>query len=297
MEIRFNDTIMPRVRGLLNSIGENGNVVQTPIHSGNGWLFFHDLLHEGYSKRSLINGLTSQDMELALVGLAKVHATTSYLLNIDNSIGQSSSAIPPQLVSSDPEALKVVVEVIGSWQGCEVYAEKLQKFSRNYDPSMQFSTVNFKCLVHSNFWMDNLLFKDQKVILTGYSSDQVGSPGLDLSYLLFTSSDINHSHEEWDHLLRVYYTELIRILCKFGYKGEVPTFLGIYIDLLQMAHFALLATIELIAQRVKDHDQFSILKQESTNQSVLCREILGRSGYKRLLQPILKYCYSKGILG
>lgn len=60
-----------------------------------------------------------------------------------------------------------------------------------------------------------------------FSHSSIASPGLDLTHLLFTSSQSSVKEPEWEKLLQLYHEELICILKKMNYPKPLPTLASI----------------------------------------------------------------------
>lgn len=200
--------------------------------------------------------------------------------------------------------MKSAAECVQKWPGCETYGIMLKKLSRSIvtkaSQAFDRDTIGLNCLTNSDLWINNLMLKHnpagkpEDVLFRDLSSGYYGSPGLDLAHILFTISD-NYGEEHWDRLLRIYHEELVRVLKHLGYKKEIPTFLDIYIEFLKRAQFALMRSVILIGLRLANYPRdISALIGEDPEQ--LQKQMFLHPKYRSLLEPILKFCYNKGIM-
>lgn len=309
--------VLPRAHALLQSIGDTSKLAAHCYHFNRSsrprYLIFDDLKEKAFLNVDRRVGLDLDHMELVMNRLGKWHATTGYLGEVDPTIYKQRTIKP--ISEGGPfdaffvSCMKSASEAVQKWSGCEKYAEKLMKLARtiNKKGSQAFEKdeAGFNCLTHSDLWINNIMFKynskggPEDVVFVDYSMGFHGSPGLDLAYFLFTSNVPDHGEADWDRMLRVYHNELVRVLDKLGYKKKVPSFLDIYIEFLKRAHYALLVATFLIPLRLVEdatHADISGLMGDSPEKVAFRRQIFSHPRYRSLLEPILKFCYNKGIM-
>lgn len=126
-----------------------------------------------------------------------------------------------------------------------------------------------------------------------------GSPGIDLSYLLFTSSSADIKDYEIDTLLQFYHQNLHANLIKLNYKLPIPTLIQIhncfskcgvigfmYSTLLLPLRFANLSTVK----------ELSGLVQQSEEALAFRKELFSEESLKTRFQFLLNYFDRKGFL-
>lgn len=318
MEIDCYATILPRVHNLLKSIGDNSQLAAhcyaTDKITRPRYLIFEDLKERGFVNVDRKIGLDFDHMTMVMQKLAKWHAATAYLGEIDQDVFKSRLTKPITETPRSFDALfvnsmKACAEIVQKWPGCEVYAEKLQKLSKvilrkcyeayDRDPN------GFNCLTHSDLWMNNIMFKfngknqPEDVVLVDYAFGYNGSPGLDIAYFLFSSNVVDNGEKQWDQLLRIYHDELVKVLTKLNYKKKIPSYLDIYIEFLRRAHFALAVAVFLIPIRLVEdstHADLGGLIGEEPEKQAFRKQLFGHPKYRSFLEPILQFCYNKGIL-
>ena len=195
-------------------------------------LVLEDLTSRGFHTASLTQGLSLSQASIALRSIAKIHAASvayakkrkidfrkkfPYLLTVDQALASFKSLVSrglPLLVKflqNKPEH-KTVRDKLQNY----LLGDKIESVIRNaFEPSEKIN-----CLVHCDFWVNNLLFKkkDDKELcfLIDWQLVTYGSPAIDLA-LLFTTSlaaDIRRDYRKT--LVTTYWTELKHHLLELG---------------------------------------------------------------------------------
>lgn len=319
LEINCYSVVLPRVIALMHSIGDTSKLAAKCFKvnrtSCPRYMIFDDLTSSAFRNADRRIGLDMAHMEMVVVKLAKWHATTGHLGEIDPEIF-SRRTIRPITLEPKPfdaffvNSMKSSAAEVKKWSGCEVYGEKLLKLSQTileksfhaYDRDAD----GFNCLTHSDLWMNNIMFKydgqgkPEDVVFVDYAIGYYGSPALDLMYFLFSSNIANHGEEQWDRLIRMYHEELVVVLTKLGYKKKIPSLLDIYIECIKRAHFALLTCTFLFPLRLVEdgtHADMSGLIGDEPEKVAFRKQLFSHPKYRSFLEPVLKFCYRKGILG
>lgn len=311
--------VLPRVYGLLKSAGDDTCKLSPVCHkiddTARPWYFaFEDLKHLGYANVNRKVGLDVAHLTLAVKKLAKWHAATAQLALIDpttmeNHNYRNVSAEVTNFHAFFEGALRSAADVVKTWSGCEIYGEKLHLLADTIIGKccQVFTRVEgaFNVLTHGDLWIANVMFKNDPegkpidAVFVDYAVGFHGSPGIDLSYLLFTSNAETNTDADWDELLRVYHTELVVNLKKIGFMGRIPTLLDIYVEYLRYSHYALMISTFIIPLRLIDDTTNSDLSNlvGDQPQNVAFRKMLfGTPQYRRFLEPLLKFWHRKGLL-
>lgn len=110
---------------------------------------------------------------------------------------------------------------------CDKLATKLETMSEVIFHKLQtvnkLDPIEFNCLIHSDLWNNNIMFSDDNALLIDFQMVHNGTPALDLSYSLFSSSIASMREPEFDCLFNYYHQQLSAILNKLGYKNDIPT--------------------------------------------------------------------------
>lgn len=318
LEIHCYSTVLPRVQALLQSIGDTTKLAAKCFKVSSStrprYMIFDDLSSHSFRNADRRVGLDMQHMELVVGRMAKWHATTAHLGEIDPEMYGRRTVRPITLEPKPFDAFFVnsmesCAEEVGKWSGCEVYGDKLKKLSKTilnksfhaYDRD----ETGFNCLTHSDLWMNNIMFKynasahPDDVVFVDFALGYHGSAALDLIYFLFSSNVAEHREEQWDRLMRIYHEELVEVLTKLGYKKKIPSLLDIYVDCIRRAHFALLTATFLIPLRLVEdgtHADLSGLVGDEPEKVAFRKQLFSHPKYRSFMEPILKFCYNKGIL-
>ena len=313
------ERVLPRVYALIKSVGDDTcklspECIRICENAQPRYLVFEDLKHLGYSNVSRWQGLDVPHMRLALKKLAKWHAATAHLAHIDPSTMSSHKF---RNVSMEVTAyhgffegaVRAAAEGVKTWPGCETYGEKLRLLAdkiiaKNCEVFVRDENA-FNVLNHGDMWLSNIMFKNDAqgqpvdAVFVDYSVGFYGSPGIDLSYLLFTSNAETNGEAEWDELLRVYHSELVATLKKLGYQGTVPSLLDIYVEYLRRSYYGLMISTFLIPLRLIENTEHSDIHNllGTEPQNVAFRKMLFETPkYRTFLEPLLKFWDRKGLL-
>lgn len=210
-------------------------------------------------------------MKLLITKLAKFHAATAVIQTSDKEIFKSHN-IPliDENVKTFHDMFKNILQdtsdITSYFEGYERIGEKLlqlkdsfvKKGRRIYDVDEN----AFNVLNHGDLWANNVMYKYDEndeaidVLMVDFQIGYWGSPGLDLTYLLFSSSADDIFEREWDQLLRIYHDELISTLKKLNFSKPLPSFTYLKMELLNRALLGVIFGILINAIRqLKDEDR------------------------------------------
>lgn len=125
-----------------------------------------------------------------------------------------------------------------------------------------------------------------------------GSPVLDLTYLLFTSSHAKVNDHEWEQLYRIYYEELKATLIRLKYGHSMLTFDELYQQIVEKgvysAMFAIFSVTMRLFDEVKDNDD--VLKFFIREEQPFRVYLMQRPHTRTLLTNLLMYFDKMGYL-
>lgn len=317
-ELACYKVVLPRVYSLLRGVGEETCKLSPVCHKIDEnmkprYFVFEDLKHLGYTTVDRRIGLDRSYLHLTMIKLAKFHATTAHLALIEPTTMDNHHYrnVSPDVKHFHPffeGAMRSAAEVIRTWPGCEVFGNKLFLLANTIiEKNCQVFTKEegFNVLNHGDLWVSNLMFRKDgqgrpdDVVFVDFAVGFYGSPGIDLSYLLFTSNTEDGTEADWDKLLRVYHTELVSTLQKLGFMGRIPTFLDIYVEYLRRCYYGLMISTFIIPLRLledtKDADLSGLLG-EGPEHVAFRKMLFGAPKYRNFIEPLLKFWDSKGLL-
>lgn len=318
-EMACNLKVLPRVYGLLKSVGDDTCKLSPECLKVNPlghprYFVFEDLRHLGYANVDRRVGLDVPHLRLAVRKLAKWHAATAHLAIIDPTTMETHKFpnVSPDITDFHAffeRALRSAANVIKTWEGCEVIGERLHNLADSIvTKCCQVFTREenaFNVLNHGDMWVNNIMFKNcaeglpVDAVFVDWAVGFYGSPGIDLSYLLFTSNTDTNTEADWDELLRTYHTELVANLKKLGFTGKVPSLLDIYVEFLRRSYYGLMISTFLIPLRLVEDtansDLGNLIGDEPHN--VAFRKMLfGTPKFRKHIENLLRFWNRKGLL-
>lgn len=126
-----------------------------------------------------------------------------------------------------------------------------------------------------------------------------GSPGIDLSYLLFTSSSDEIKDYEIDILLKFYHQQLYDNLIRLGYSRPIPSLIEIHNNFLKCGVIGFMYSCLLLPMRFADASSLKDISAlvEQTDEAInIRREMFADSSLKQRFQFLLNYFDRKGFL-
>lgn len=168
-EMYIYEKILPRIRDLLVSIGEQGDLFPETVYVDriNDVIVFEDLLLKNYVVKNKKYGFDHEHILLGLEKLAKIHAASAVLYEEDNSIYDS---LKSGMFTRDTDVYytffrsfwDTCAATVCNMQGYEKYGNKMQAISeqmieyanRVYDRI----EGDFHVMTHGDLWTTNLMF-------------------------------------------------------------------------------------------------------------------------------------------
>ncbi|KAL1377387.1 hypothetical protein pipiens_016299 [Culex pipiens pipiens] len=175
-------------------------------------------------------------------------------------------------------------------KGCQVYT---------------LNKADFNVLNHGDLWVNNVMYRYNsegvpiEAMLVDFAISYFGSPAIDLSFLLFTSSADDVTEEQFDLLLQSYHQSLLGTLNKLGYSQKLPTLLDIQEDMLRKGFIGVMYATFLLPLRVIEDTASADLGNllGSNEEAVQFRGSLYQNPrYQRRMEYLLNYFDRKGYL-
>lgn len=120
-------------------------------------------------------------------------------------------------------------------------------------------------------------FNKFKLFKVDFGLSYFGSPGIDLTYLLFTSSANDIADYEIDILLQHYHTILHKTLIKLNFPLQIPSLIQIHNYFMKRGIIGVLYTILLLPMRFSQNDYF--MDREMKDRLVFLLDYFGRKGF------------------
>lgn len=196
-----------------------------------------------------------------------------------------------------------------TWNGLEELGQKLQNLEttiidRAYK-AFDNENLNFFVLNHGDLWSNNMMWKiDQDglptdCVLVDFAIGYVGSLGIDLTYLFFSSTCNDIKDREIDLLIQYYHENLVAVLKKVGYKGHIPSLLEIQYEFLKRAYYGIVFTCVLLPlrflERTENADLNSLL-DDTEEANEFRRQMFDSPKLEERLRFLLDFYDRKGLL-
>ena len=198
-------------------------------------LVLADLRNEGYSLQKLTDGLTKDQVEVALECLSEFHAV-SYSMQVKEKLDLKERF--PYLLSLEQavesfqrlvdRGLPLLLKFIQNKSDCSKIRDCLQSYSGSkatetfhkiLSPSSKLNT-----LIHCDFWCNNLMFSKSgnkslcKIV--DWQMIMYGSPAVDLAMILSTSLKTDVRRNEQKEIISTYWKAFTNRVRQLGIKEE-----------------------------------------------------------------------------
>lgn len=140
--------------------------------------------------------------------------------------------------------MQLFAELTKTMAGFENISKKLtnsvDKFYEKVVKSFERDSCSLNSFCHGDLWLNNVMFKCNEnndlpieAILVDFQFCYWGPVIVDITSILYTSSDETFRHSHWDELIQYYHSELIKSLKKFNYCGTLPTLTDLHAQIIQ----------------------------------------------------------------
>jgi len=237
-EIGFYTKIIPMLNKELDRIDYSKlkvadcyHCVETPKKQA---IYLEDLRQTGFKMADRQKGMDSKHVIILMKELAKLHAASSMLFSKRDLRDFNEEENFPELkefLTAEGGAFDFGCIIKN---GCEIFEvenlhPKMQKFVENYNGKSKDIFVRemiysekFKTICHGDCWTNNFLFRYspdgevEECRLLDLQIGRIGSPALDLNYLLFTSTTRQTRQAHLHRFLLEYYSEFASALAAGG---------------------------------------------------------------------------------
>ncbi|KXJ79006.1 hypothetical protein RP20_CCG002641 [Aedes albopictus] len=278
-------------------------------------IIFEDLTESGFVAADRKKGLIYHELVMVLERIAHFHAATAYMFSKDESTMQYHHYpnINPDQMHFHPlyrNCLLACAEEARKWPTISSnIAEKLFRLEKSMMPKAfeiyKSDKTGFNVLCHCDLSVNNVMLKFDSVgnsvdcRLVDFAIGFFGSPAMDLSYLLFTSSADDVTTDQFDELLQYYHTQFVDTLVKLGYGRPIPTLNDIQVEMLRkgflgVMHVPLLLPLRLIEDTANADLSHLIGSSEAAIE--FRRKMFSHPRFQSRMECLLSYFDRKGYL-
>lgn len=118
-----------------------------------------------------------------------------------------------------------------------------------------------------------------------------GSPILDISYLLFTSSNSEITYDQFDELISQYFDELIEMMTKLN-VSNIPDKKRLHTDFQERGCYGAFFSIFSVPMRITDNatnDEIEKFLSDSTEGLEFRKQLYSNEKARKVLTNLLKY--------
>ncbi|EDS35002.1 conserved hypothetical protein [Culex quinquefasciatus] len=267
-------------------------------------------------KYELHKGLMNLENSKAIATkLARFHAASYCALqDIESkSFGDLSAGLfqtkPNNGTKFMEENFGIFAEELAKWGGFEKYAEKikgvlptfLSRGAAIYNQHNNCFAV--KVLNHGDFHYNNMLVRFDSdrtsvadVLLIDYQLSFVGSPAIDLFYLLYLVCDRETREKHRQELIYHYHRQLVETLAKVGHIGKVPTLFELNEDMLKCGFLEVVIAVCFIPFLFADYGTALNVFDNSQDAKQYRRQLYNGTEYRKIIEPLLPNFLHKGFL-
>ncbi|CAD7091881.1 unnamed protein product [Hermetia illucens] len=278
-------------------------------------IMFEDLKVRSFVSADRVKGLDMVHAKMVLRKLAKWHAASAVLGNVEPEIFLSydrgmmtrrTDVHVPFYLNS----LRFCASALSRIPGYEKYASKMfdlqteliELGSRAFDSKDNYLNV----CAHGDLWTSNVLFKYNEnnepvdAILIDFQNTFWGSATIDLHYFFNTSLSDELVLDGQEELVQYYYEKLAENLRSLEYKGKIPTLKGFWIEFMDTSFYgfvsACLVKPYLINEDAAADADMAALLLENERADNFKKAVYSNERVHRYLKKLLPIFDRKGLL-
>ncbi|XP_053671387.1 uncharacterized protein LOC128721639 [Anopheles nili] len=264
--------VLKAVRELLTSFGDCTQFAPRFIYEDEHALVLEDLSVKGYRQPDRKARLDRSHMQLIVQKLAKFHAATAVLARKNRELFR-----PLTSSTFATEGNPIHLFYANAIQHCIEQAEKVPEltqyvgFLRSFlEAAIEREALSYACdettfnvLNHGDMWLNNLLWKYAAdgtvvdVIMVDYQESFYGSPGFDLTHLLYSSANNAIQQAGFDELVQLYTGELLDALRQFKYDGPLPDLERVRAEMAAKRDHALIVTTCIVPPLILENSELA----------------------------------------
>lgn len=156
--------------------------------------------------------------------------------------------------------VRALADAVLQIEGFEYLSAKFQRITDIVNDKVSAAAAadlaDFNVIIHGDMWSNNIMFGHdtqgnvQEAIFVDYQMCTVGSPVLDLVYVLYTSSAETLGEEDWNDLITLYWTTLTDTLQRLQFSARpIPTLNQLQQDRRERTNYAMYSALFTLAVR------------------------------------------------
>lgn len=226
-------------------------------------VILEDLSPEGFLMANRSTGLDFAHTSLALTNLGKFHAV-SYALNrklnglletkcTEHVLNEKTKDTLNQYYT---KAFKDVADIIIDYPEVKKFVPTLLKISEGIGENIielaKLGKDDFACLIHGDFWVNNMLFKYSEkneledMRFVDFQLTRWNNPAFDLLYFFFSSIEDEVRVNKTDELLKIYYNSLRKNLNRMNCQDVKYSFENLMTDFKKKGLFGIVVASTLM---------------------------------------------------
>ncbi|XP_067004299.2 uncharacterized protein [Anabrus simplex] len=275
-----------------------------------------DLKHQGFRMAYRKAMLDLQHCCIVVRNLAYLHGMSGALHKHNPALLSQygdvvfSRSNQPNMDKFLPAQMRILSKAIKTWSGFETYAAKFEKLIPKYtDKLVDICTLQpggFHVLTHGDCWINNYLFKYSSVgeptdvRFVDFQLSRLGSPAMDLTYFLYSSSQNEVRASHLDEVLKMYHTQLCETLGALGCSTDVFSFQDLKNEMKRVALYGLFAATSILPIVVADAeetpDMAEVTEEDMSNEETSPWEkTLNNPRFREAFQQMLLHFDKMGV--
>ncbi|EDS34996.1 conserved hypothetical protein [Culex quinquefasciatus] len=223
-EMNVYELVIPKFDKMMLSIGDFSKLFPKTlaVDREHDAIIFEDLNHEGFVMADRVSGLGFEHTKKVLVGLAKLHACSLKLIEMEPAIFDRFNIgiltrHTTALYSMFQSSFDALIEEMKTWDSkWQYYCGKLEKMQPYFIENSLAVTdheceVDLRVLNHGDPWTNNMMFlndsdgKPVDVVLLDLQFCNYTTPAADLFYFFYTSTEDEIRQNCFEELMQYYY--------------------------------------------------------------------------------------------
>uniref|UniRef100_A0A8D8JDC3 (northern house mosquito) hypothetical protein n=1 Tax=Culex pipiens TaxID=7175 RepID=A0A8D8JDC3_CULPI len=317
-EMNVYELVISKIDKMMRSIGDHSKLFPKTlaVDREHDAIIFEDLNHGGFVMADRVSGLGLEHTKKVLVGLAKLHACSLKLIEMEPEIvDRFNTGILTRhtsaLYSMFQSSFDALIEEMKTWDSkWQYYCDKLEKLQPYFIENSLSVTdheceVDLRVLNHGDPWTNNMMFlndpdgKPMDVVLLDLQFCNYTTPAADLLYFFYTSTKDEIRQNCFEELMQYYYNHFSDYVNRLGCSKKIPTLHQFQQHLLKKMFFAVNSSIvplPIAINEVTCDADFEGLTGNDDRTRQFKRTVMANKKYHKIIQALLPVFDRKGLL-